>query len=112
MELFQYQNLWFGYIGALVVLGISGYLIIKPIPVIWIRWNLLVAIMVFLAAPIQIEDHWMVPSALYFIFEHFFVGNPLAIEVLYQLLQHVGVAIIATSLMILSIRLINRPPSS
>lgn len=106
MELFQYQDLWLGYIGALVVLGVSGYLIIKPIPIRWVKWNLVVGIMVFFAAPIQVDDNWMVPSALYFVFEHFFVGNPEAIDIFYQLIQHVVVALVATSLMLFSIKMI------
>lgn len=110
MEFFEYDNLWIAYITALGVLGLSGYMIIKPIPYRWIKWNLVVAIIVFLASPIQTEEQWMIPSALYFLFEYFFVGNLNAIEVLHKLLQHVVVACIVTSLMLTSIHLMSTKP--
>lgn len=100
MELFNYQSLWVAYILALSVLGVSGYLIIQPIPYRWIKWNLLVAIMVFLVAPIQTHENWMIPGAIYFLFEHYFIGNADAVEILYQLFQHVAVAVFATSMIL------------
>ena len=111
MELFNYQDLWIAYIIALCVLGISGYMIIKPIPYRWIKWNLLVAIIVFLASPIQTQEHWMIPSALYILFEYFFIGNETVIDKLYELLQHVAVACVVTSLMLLSIHLMSNNQS-
>jgi|GEM_PF-1319332 len=105
MALFEYQTLWIGYIVALAIMGISGYFLIKPIPWGWLRWNLLVAIMVFFAAPIQMSNDWMVPSALYFLFEYFFIQNEQAISVLVQLGQHVMIALIVTSLMLYGIHL-------
>ena len=87
MPIFEYQNLWYAYIAALAVLGICGFFILKPIPFRWIKWNILVAVIVFLGAPLQMSDHWMTPSSIYFLFEYFFVGNTEAIQVLHQLLQ-------------------------
>ena len=110
MAFFEYQTLWIVYISALAILGLSGYLIIKPIPYRWIKWNVLVAVMVFLAAPIQTNENWMIPSILYFLFEYYFIKNTESIQVLHQLLMHVGIGIAATSCMLVGINLFSKDP--
>ena len=110
MPIFEYQNLWYAYIAALAVLGICGFFILKPIPFRWIKWNLLVAVIVFLGAPLQMSEHWMTPSSIYFLFEYFFVGNTEAIQVLHQLLMHVAIAVISTSCIIFGLHLMKSSP--
>ena len=103
----SYDTLWTIYLTAVAVLGLSGYLILRSLPLIWLRWVLLVSLMIFLVSPVKVNsDGWMVPGALYWLFERFFIQNPQADSVFSPILMNLAVGIIVTTLLWFGARLL------
>jgi len=108
MDLFTYKDLWVFYLIGLALAGVSLYFVLRLLPWRWFRWNLLAASVVFLAAPIEVKnDDWMVPGAIYFVYEQFFVHSSNSTAVLWQLLQHVAIAMTVTTLLWFGLRMTN-----